>query len=314
LLAVSKSVADEYPEPAPKDSAADALQWMQERASRPGQALFRGQIKVYPTIFPSLLRDTVSEELRNAWWSVTRRFISARDGLTGYQIRSPHDALAVIQHYLIKSSVIDVTGTPEIALYFALLDPASTETRVVYAADEAVLKGAGWVVTDHAFLALPLSQGGFKHRWLRQDGFTIGAANWGDLHAARTLDFLQLPSVASFTFRRRPGDEALVSSLGDLETVEDDPLASAVRAVFESIADATGCLAAVRQLIPEASTLDAQAQLVAEIEDLIARARALGRSAEDLAQLNRLLSAAKSRYWDTSWSAALDLWSKNLKA
>jgi hypothetical protein len=306
-------MADEHLEP-PKESAAAALQWMRERASRPGHALFRGQIKVYPTIFPSLLRDTVSEEPRKAWWGVTRRFISSRDGLTGYQIRSPHDALAVIQHYLIKSPVLDVTGTPEIALYFALLDPASTATRVVYAAEQAALKGAGWVVTDHAFLALPLNQGGIKHRWLRQDGFTIGAADWGDLYASRTLDFVQLPSVESYTFRRRAGDEALVNCLGDLETVEDDPLASTVRTVFESIAHASGCLAAVRQLMPQESTLDAQAQLVVEIEDLIARARALRSSPEDLAELNKLVSAAKARYWDESWSAGLAYWSNKLQA
>ena len=130
-------MADEHLEP-PKETADAALQWMRDRAARPGQqALFRGQVKVYPTIFPSLLRDTVSEELRNAWWDVTRHFIAERNGLTGYQIPSPHDALAVIQHYLIKSPVVDVTGTPEIALYFALADPASTGTRVVYAANEA---------------------------------------------------------------------------------------------------------------------------------------------------------------------------------
>jgi hypothetical protein len=63
---------------------------MRGRASRPGQALFRGQVKVYPTIFPSLLRDNVSDALRNAWWGVARHFISSRDGLTGYQIPSPH--------------------------------------------------------------------------------------------------------------------------------------------------------------------------------------------------------------------------------
>src|SRR5882724_4247879 len=90
----------DHPEPAPKGSAADALQWMRERErdSRPGRVLFRGQVTVYPTIFPSLLRDTVSKELRDAWWSVTRRFIASRHGLTGYQIRSPHDASHSTMH------------------------------------------------------------------------------------------------------------------------------------------------------------------------------------------------------------------------
>jgi hypothetical protein len=43
---------------------------------------------------------------------------------------------------------------------------------------------------------------------------------------------------------------------------------------------------AVRQLMPEMSTLDPQGQLVAEIVDLIARARPLKWGSEDLAQLN----------------------------
>lgn len=258
---------------APPEESAAALRWMQGRAARPGQALFRGQVKVYPTVVPSLLRSTVSDACRDAWWDVTRHFISARNGLTGYQIASPHDALAVIQHYLIKSPVIDVTGTPEIALYFALADPTSTATRVVYAADEATLRHAGYVVTDHAFLALPADQGGLKHRWLRQDGFTIGISDWKDLHAARKLDFLKLPNIERYTFHRRPGDEKLVSSLGDLETVAGDCLASAVRGMFESIAHARGHLAAVRELIPEASTLDPHARLIAKIEDLSSRGR-----------------------------------------
>ena len=100
-------------------SAIDALAWMRSRAPSPQKVLSRSQTKLYPDTFSSLYRREVGEEERRQW-TVLRRLVSGRDGLTACRIRSPHEGLAVVQHYLIKSPAIDVTGTPEIALYLLI--------------------------------------------------------------------------------------------------------------------------------------------------------------------------------------------------
>jgi hypothetical protein len=294
--------------------AADALKWLKDLSSRGKQVVFRGQTRIYPSILPSLLRADVSEEDRRIWWAVLRRFISNRDGLTGYRVRSPHDAIAVVQHYLVKSPVVDVTGTPEIALYFALMNRSTEPTRIVYAIDVDAVETAGHVVTDHAFLALPFHDGGLKHRWLRQDGFTIGAADWTTLDGARSLDFARLPGLQNSPFRMQVGEEDLVSQLGDLETTEGDPLATKVRGIFEDIAHHLGCLETVQRLMPSQGTVDGHGSLLAEIDDLIERARKLRLAADDVRQIERFRDAAIQRYWDTSWDCGFESWKAKVAA
>jgi hypothetical protein len=294
-------------------SAIDALKWMRGRVSGTNQVLFRGQTRIHPTILPSLLRPNMSDEDRRQWWAVLCQFVRSRDGVTGYHIPSPHDAVAIVQHYLIRSPVLDVTGTPEIALYFATRDLSSNEMRVVYAADAAELEAAGLCVTDHAFLALPLEDGGRKHRWLRQDGFTVGPSKWNDLDEARKLDFAHLPGVERCTFTMRPGEQNLVAGLGDLETVEGDPLAAGVRGVFETLARGLGCLEAVRRLMPASGTIDAHGQLIIEIELLIQSARSVGLPKDDITSIENLLRSAVGGIWDTSFEASLAYFTRKVK-
>jgi hypothetical protein len=295
-------------------SAADALSWMRERDFGSGQVLFRGQREVHPTVPPSLLRQDVREEDRRRWWQVLRRFVSSRDGLNGYRIGSAHDAVAIVQHYLVKSPVIDLTGTPEIALYFALQNPSPDKPQVVYAADPDMLKAASLTVSDHAFLALPLNAGGTKHRWLRQDGFTVGLADWTDLDGAGAFDFARLPGVEQFLFRAQPQDAALIADLGDLETVEGDPLAAAVRGMFENIARAMGCLETVRAMMPDCGTIDAQASRAHELRFLAQRAGALGFPSADLAEIERLRRDAEDGRWDTGYTASVEYWTGRVSA
>lgn len=110
-----------------------ALAWMLERRAGPGQVLFRGQSRIWPDIRPSITRPDVDEDTRRALWEICRRFVHvAQLGLTGYLVSSVHDRLAILQHYILRSPVIDLTGTPEIALYFALLGakPGITARRL----------------------------------------------------------------------------------------------------------------------------------------------------------------------------------------
>lgn len=295
-------------------SAAAALAWMREQVSANTLVLFRGQKELYPTIAPSLLRQNVGEEDRQNWWRVLRRFVSSRNGLAGYEIRSAHDAVAIIQHYLGKSPVIDMTGTPEVALYFAMKNASPEKLQVVYRARGGILQEAGFVISDHDFLTLPLNEGGLEHRWLRQNGFTVGVSDWTDLDGARALDLASLPGVEKFVFRAEPHEEALVVALGDLEKVENDPLAASVRSVFESVARSQGCLEKVREMMPCSGTVDAHACLIRELQFLVQRARVLDLPSSDVFEIERLLQDAEKGIWDTAYSASLQYWTGKVDA
>jgi hypothetical protein len=293
-------------------TASDALDWMRELSTSGEPMLFRGQTDVYPTILPSLLRPEVSQEDRSKWWAVTRRLISSSSSLTGYKIRSPHDVLAITQHYLQKSPVIDMTATPEIALSFALGTQSKGGDRVVYAIASETVKDQGLAVSDHDFLARPMADGGKAHRWLRQDGFTIGTAQWEDLAQARNLDLLLIPGLKSFHFTKHDGEESIVKDLGDLEAIEGDDLAVKVRGVFENLARSMGHLDAVRRLLPQSGTIDGHAKLLNEIGQLIERAQSLKRPKSEIEELESLRNAAYGSHWDTAWDASLDFWKQQI--
>jgi hypothetical protein len=291
-----------------KNSASDALDWMKHLCSRGERLLFRGQSRVYDEIRPSLFRQSLCEGDRDVWWSVTKRFVNVRHGVTGFAIKSPHDAIAVVQHYLLKSPVVDVTMTPEVAIYFSLLGPSADEKRVVYAIEAKDVFDAGYHVTDHSFLALPPSDGGLEARWLRQDGFTIGATVWDDLDSARSLDLLKLKGLDSFEFKSQSEDGELFSGLGNLEKTEGDPLAQSVRSVFEISAISLRCLEVVQRLMPLKGTVDGRAKLVEQISELLDGVRQLGFSEDDIVKIERLKDMAGGEGWDTSWDAEFEYW------
>jgi hypothetical protein len=291
-------------------SARDALDWMEKLSSGGRNLLFRGQSRVYPTILPSLLRNNVTEEERNAWWTVLRWFGVARNGVTGYGIKSPHDVLALVQHYLLLSPVIDLTGTPIIALYFAMANASSDDPRVVYAVEREELAKHDLIVTDHDFLILPPGEGGLEHRWLKQDGFTVGARDWTNLDAAGKLDFVALSMVKQFTFRASPGELALIEALGDLEAVKDDPLAASVRTAFEDVANHLGYLDELLPRLRNTRTIDCHQLRIDKIEQLLCHARERNFPNFELEEIGRLLKQAVNRGWDTSWQAGLDKWTR----
>ena len=80
-------------------------------------------------------------------WALCRWFQKAAAGVTGYSIPNEHDRLAILQHYIGRSPVIDLTATPEIALYFALSGAISGSTCVVYSLDRSkctILRVSVW--------------------------------------------------------------------------------------------------------------------------------------------------------------------------
>jgi hypothetical protein len=110
------------------------------------------------------------------------------------------------------------------------------------------------------------------------------------------------------------GEEGLVSELGDLETIEGDPLAAKVREVFEEFAYHLGCLEMVQRLMPAQGTIDGHGLLLAEIENLIDRARKLPLLADDICQIERFREAAIRHYWDTSWDCGFEFWKAKIAA
>ena len=293
-----------------KSTAADALRWMNSRKSSSETFLFRGQTSIYPTIKPSVFREHIDDGDRHAWLRTVDRFVAKRGGVTGYQINEQHDAIALIQHYLVKSPVIDLTGTPEIALYFSLLGQDQQADRVVYAIKKSCLENDTRQVADHDFLTEPVNKQGLMARWLRQDGFTFGMKNWKDYAGASNLDLLKVPGIEAFEFVGGPGDTHLVEGLGDLETIKNDPLARRVRSVFMVCAKDED-KDRVSSLMPETGTIDATDELIAEIDLLIATA-AGNRQNKDVTELQKIRSVAGTSTWDVSWSAGVSFYKKKL--
>ena len=282
-------------------TASDALSWMEELRARFGERmLFRGQNRTWPTIRPSITRDDAATQ--HNMWEICRLFCGAAMGITGYSVPKGHHRLGILQHYMLRSPVIDLTGTPKIALYFAMT--GGTRECVVYSVDRDKACVPGVVFSDHSFLILPAQQGGFAHRWLKQDGYTVGPADWSDQKAVRDFDLLKLNGVERMSFRKQHGDEKLVQHLGDLESIGDDPLAWRVRSIVKNLAETFDLVSPKIQEILEASkTGDPDVVIEARLDRLVkvaSRVPALG------AIIRKLQMDFKSGYWDTSYAVALD--------
>ncbi len=286
-------------------SAREALEWMKRKACGQGDRfLFRGQNRVWPSINPSITR--LDDQTMRDMWTVCRWFNTSAHGVTGYHIPNEHDRLAILQHYIGRSPVIDLTATPEIAMYFALQGAEPNRECVVYSVERSVAASPDVVFSDHSFLALPLDSGGSKHRWLRQDGYSVGPAGWRDPDVVRGFDLLRLPGVESKCFVKGPADDKLVRHLGDLEDTRSDPLALAVRGTITSIARSLNFLTpGITKALQASKTRDPDAELAAEIDGLISlasTAKAPGGLLDTLGSLR----AAVGTHWDTSFECSLD--------
>lgn len=288
-------------------SAIEALEWMQDQKNSDDGILFRGQTQVYPTIRPSIARIE-DQKTQNEMWAICRLFYGNAMGVTGYLIENGHDRLSILQHYILQSPVIDLTGTPEVALYFALLGAKVGQECVVYSVDRNRAAAPGVVFSDHFFLALPLEDGGLKHRWLKQDGYSVGPVDWIDLSKVKAFDLLKLDGVSWMCFEKGPNDATLVAGLGELESLDDDPLASKVRGVVTSIAKSLGVFSpGIQKILEISKTPDPYGELAAEIDGTIARAKEVNAPADLVDRLEDLKRASEGNYWDTSFDAGL-LW------
>ena len=285
--------------------AREALEWMKRRADGQGdRILFRGQNRVWPTIKPSITR--LDEQTMGDMWAICRWFNTAAHGVSGYHIPNEHDRLAILQHYVGRSPVLDLTATPEIALYFALQGAEPGRECVVYLVDRSLAASPDVVFSDHSFLVLPLHSGGLKHRWLRQDGYSVGPAGWRDPDVVTGFDVLRLPGVESKCFALAPPDDEVIRHLGDLEDTESDQLALAVRGTVTSVARSLSLLTpGITDVLRASKTRDPDAELTAEIDCLISLA-ATTKAPSDLLKMLGSLRTAVGSHWDTSFDCSLD--------
>lgn len=288
-------------------SASEALAWMQDQKKADRKMLFRGQTQVYCTIGPSITRKDYDQQTQDEMWSICHAFFYAcgKTGVTGYSIENAHDRLSILQHYIRRSPVIDLTGTPRVALYFAILGAEIGQKCVVYSVDRSKAEAPGVVFSDHPFFILPLEEGGLQHRWVKQNGYSVGPENWSNSDKVKEFDLLKLDGVNRMCFKKGPGDEKLVEELGDLESLlDDDPLASRVRGFVTAIAKSRDVHSpGIQKILANSQTRDPHGELVAEIDCAITEAKKVTSGLlQELANLKRGFNAG---HWNNDFDVAL---------
>jgi hypothetical protein len=184
---------------------------------------FRGQNKVHPKVSSTFARIPENNTIEIAQaYTAFRNAKHICSGLRGYHI-GHLDGLAIMQHYGWPSPLIDLTGTLDVAIFFALLGAHPGETAVIYVIDRERLPD-NITVIDHDFLTHEFGDGGLRHRWLRQDGFAITPVGWRDALVSRSFNLLDKgikPVVSEHPFEVSAGDRAAIPDLLDKA---DDPI------------------------------------------------------------------------------------------
>ena len=151
--------------------------------------LFRGQTTNYQNLTPTFARLNDDGNLIGQCYT-TFQFFTQRlaTGLYGYRIE-PHEALAVLQHYGFVTPQIDLTGTIDIAIFFATDNLQEGNKPVIYIVDtEKIKEQHNIIVTNHFFLVKEIEDDGLNNRWLRQDGYAIMPKDWFMTSVGRKFD------------------------------------------------------------------------------------------------------------------------------
>lgn len=210
--------------------------------------LFRGQKRVFerdlpdgsraPTVPSKFGRIDRQNPLRRAQ-AYTTYLWAARfcTGLAGYTVGAA-DAAAVLQHHGWPTPFIDLTGTLDVALSFAMDGADPSVPAAIYVVDRTQLT-PDVETADHGFLAVPLVSGGLRHRWLRQDGYAISTVNWKQAGEAEGFDLLDprlQSAVRSCEFRFTPSDKQQFLN-PQLLANQGDPIPAQLQAILTSFCD-----------------------------------------------------------------------------
>ena len=186
------------------------------------QFLFRGQRAVYPSIKSTFARIPNTEIEIGQAYTAYRHAKQICQGLRGYTI-DHLDGVAVLQHYGWPTPLVDLTGTLEVAVFFALRGASSRSPAIIYVVDTHKLPGNG-VVVDHTFLTHTLSDGGLRHRWLRQDGFALTTRDWRTATDARDFDLLSVPFNSALEAHEFIVTDHDRSEIADVLSTVGDPI------------------------------------------------------------------------------------------
>ncbi len=298
----------------PIGSAKEALRWMEEKAKAgKNRFLFRGQTAVYKTIKPSMTRivsrkqGADSDQLQRRYHDLVTKYVGHASGMFGVRHIDEHDSLAILQHYIVKSPVIDLTGLPQIALYFAINHAKQDQECVVYAVDTSKQDKKKTALSDHQLIVRELEDGGTKHRWLRQDGFSVGPVDWRNFSKVKAFNLKALPGVEGRVFRKSPDDQALIQDLGNLENTADDPLAKTMFTQFKMLANAC-CLSQseIDEILKNSSLIDPSINLQNQILAAEVKAQELNAS-DDLLRHIEHLKTASLGIWSTNEDCTWEL-------
>jgi len=199
------------------------------------QFLFRGQNTRHDKMNSTFARLPDDPVLIGQAYTVFRYARQICRGLRGYSI-SHLDGVALIQHYGWPTPLIDFTGTLEVAVFFALFRATAGSEAVIYALDQTQLPQNA-VVVDHEFLTHGVSDGGLRHRWLRQDGFAITPRDWQMADICRSFDLLSKSFHAALGphyFVMHPQDEP---SIADVLDQTSDPIPAHIQNLLRLFCD-----------------------------------------------------------------------------
>ena len=185
--------------------------------------LFRGQSQVSPSVNSTFARIDASDECLVGQACKTFRYAKIIcKGLRGYTINQL-EGMAVLQHYGWPTPLIDLTGTPEVAVFFALQNAEVGDRAVIYSIDCNKLPENA-IIVDHDFFTHELDDGGLSNRWIRQDGFAIAPNNWQDALACREFDLLASRFsnvVTPYVFTVQAGDKP---NINNVYSIKGDPI------------------------------------------------------------------------------------------
>ena len=204
-------------------------------AGKKPRFLFRGQRVVYPSIKPTFARVPTDETEAGQAYTVFRHAKRICQGLRGYTI-DHLDGVAILQHYGWPTPLIDLTGTVDVAVFFALLDAKAGSEAVIYVIDTQALPEQALIV-DHDFLTHTLDDGGLGCRWLRQDGFAVTTREWTAATEARGFDLLAAPFQAALEVHGFTVAAADRAESADVRSTAGDPVPAPLQNLLRLFCD-----------------------------------------------------------------------------
>jgi hypothetical protein len=198
---------------------------------------FRGQTADYRNIIPTIARNPNGvedagelEQIRRQAYGVCELADKMASGIGG----TVEEGLALMQHYGWVTPAVDVTGTIDVAVFFAFLGREAGKESVIYVFDREKAEEDIQFV-NHDFLLQSLGYGAQRCRWVRQDGYAATIRDHHIWDKVMEFDLKQsacLVDTVRFTFE--PGE---APERSDYLEFAGDPLAGQVQGIIRSMAE-----------------------------------------------------------------------------